>query len=57
MASSSSAAASSAPLHLQASAVPPLPAKIYMPQRKGNIGKGKLYPDEAAFQAAVQACS
>ena len=35
--------------------VPPLPPKLYTPQRKGNIGAGKLYADEAAFQAAVEA--
>lgn len=35
--------------------VPPLPPKLYKPQRKGNIGAGKLYADDAAFQAAVEA--
>ena len=48
--SSTSAAASSEPIE-----VPPLPPKLYTPQRKGNIGAGKLYADEAAFQAAVDA--
>ena len=50
--SSSSAAATAAPLE-----VPPLPDKVYLPQRKakGNIGVGKQYADEVAFQAAVDA--
>ena len=39
--SSSSAAATAAPLE-----VPPLPDKVYLPQRKGNIGVGKQYADE-----------
>ena len=50
--SSSSAAATAAPLDLE---VPPLPDKVYLPQRKGNIGVGKQYADEAAFQAAFDA--
>ena len=33
---------------------PPLPDKVYKPQRRGNIGEGKLYADEAAFEAAVK---
>ena len=41
--SSSSAAATAAPLDLE---VPPLPDKVYLPQRKGNIGVGKQYADE-----------
>jgi hypothetical protein len=53
MASSSSffaAAASSEPIE-----VPPLPPKLRLkPQRKGNIGEGKLYADEAAFLADVE---
>jgi hypothetical protein len=52
MATSSSppAAASSEPLE-----VPPLPPKLRpKPQRKGNIGEGKLYADEAAFLADVE---
>ena len=41
--SSSSAAATAAPLE-----VPPLPDKVYLPQRKakGNIGVGKQYADD-----------
>ena len=34
---------------------PPLPDKVRgKPQRKGNIGVGKLYVDEAAFLADVE---
>ena len=50
MASSSSAHATSAAVEL-----PPLPPKVYKPQRKGNIGAGKLDADEAAFTADVHA--
>jgi len=34
--------------------LPSLPPKVYKPQRR-DIGQGKLYPDEAAFDAAVKA--
>ena len=48
--SSTSAAASSEPIE-----VPPLPSKLRpKPQRKGNIGVGRLYADEAAFLADVE---
>ena len=48
--SSTSAAASSEPIN-----VPPLPPKLRpKPQRKGNIGVGRLYADEAAFLADVE---
>ena len=36
--------------------VPPEPPKLRStPQRRGNIGPGKLYADEAAFVADLQA--
>ena len=39
-----------------ADAEPPhLPTKLYKPQRRGNIGPGKAYHDEAAFLGAVAA--
>ena len=57
--SSTSAAASSEPISAAASSesidVPPLPPKLRpKPQRKGNIGVGRLYADEAAFLADVE---
>ena len=49
--SSISAVASSEPIDVP----PPLPPKLRpKPQRKGNIGVGKLYADEAAFLADVE---
>ena len=34
--------------------LPPLPAKVYKPQSKGNVGVGKLYKDKEAFRLAVE---
>lgn len=53
MASSSAAAATVSAEPLE---VPPLPPKLRgKPQRRGNIGAGKLYANEAAFLADVEA--
>lgn len=52
MASSSSTAAT------DAADVPPLPDKLRpKPQQRGNIGAGKLYADQAAFDADMKAYS
>lgn len=33
--------------------LPPLPPKVPKPQSRGNIGPGKLYKDQAAFELAI----
>jgi hypothetical protein len=56
MASSSASAASAATASAEPLEVPPLPPKLRgKPQQRGNIGAGKLYADEAAFLADVEA--
>eukprot|EP00966_Prymnesium_polylepis_P048098 1114181-Prymnesium_polylepis.1 len=56
----SSSSAASAPvgsnsLVSSVDSIPPAPVLRRKPQSKGNVGAGKLYADQAAFQADVDA--